>query len=166
MTTSWNALLVSYVAFRHTAKFCLMAWLVSTVVVVVVVHQSQSERLEYLKNGLTENHQILQGNSFTGYDVNSYFQSELSWKKLFKLPPPTAFDRISWEQSKRGSPNCTHLSGTIGLTNLLNMTWLTSSCRLQNAIKYCTKQVRLQSRIIWPLFGVESTNFARPSKPT
>ena len=43
------------------------------------------------------------------------------------------------EWLKIGSQNGTRLLGTIGLTNLLDLTSLAASGRLQNAIKYCTK---------------------------
>ena len=50
------------------------------------------------------------------------------------------------------------------------MTSLAVSGRLQNVIKYCTEVCKTrppsQSRIIRPLFNLESPNFARTSMPT
>ena len=40
---------------------------------------------------------------------------------------------------KRGSQNCTQLSGRIGRTDPPNMTSPPDFSRLENAIKYCTK---------------------------
>ena len=60
-------------------------------------------------------------------------------KKLLKMPSLMASDGISREQFKRGSLDFMHLSGRIGLTNLLDITSQTVSDRLQNAIKYCTE---------------------------
>ena len=57
------------------------------------------------------------------------------------------------------------LSGTIGPTNLPNMTSLAVSGQLQKARKYCTKAHKMgaagkeaKSLIIWPLFDAESLN--------
>ena len=54
------------------------------------------------------------------------------------MPPPTASGGISREQFNRRSRNFTYLSGTIGPTNLRDMTSLAVSDRLQNAIEYCS----------------------------
>ena len=77
--------------------------------------------------------------SHTEYDVTTYFRSEVIAIKLSKIPLPTASGGISREWFKRGSPNFTYLSGTISFTNLMDMTLLAASSRLQNAIKYYTK---------------------------
>ena len=60
-------------------------------------------------------------------------------KKTTENSASTALGRIYPERFKRGSRNCTHLSGTVSLIYLLDMTWLAASSRLQNAFKYCTK---------------------------
>ena len=77
-----------------------------------------------------------------GYDVTTHFRSEATAKKLSKMPPPAASGRIAREWFKRGSPNFTRLSGTIGPRNLPDMTSLVTSGLLWNAIKYCTKVMR------------------------
>ena len=63
---------------------------------------------------------------------------KLSWK-LSKIWPLVVLGGICREQFKQGSPIFTHLSGTIGLTNLLDTTSLAASSQLQNAIKYCSR---------------------------
>ena len=79
----------------------------------------------------------------TGYDAMNYFRSEnLQQKNLSKMQPQTASDGISRERFMRGSPNFTRLSGITGTTNLLDMTSLVTSGRLQNAIKHWTKVMR------------------------
>ena len=54
---------------------------------------------------------------------------KLLQKKMSKIPPPTASDGISQERFRLGSPNFTHLSATVGLTNLLERTSLAVSGR-------------------------------------
>ena len=66
-----------------------------------------------------------------GYDVNSYFRSEVITEKLTKVPPTTASGQISRAQFKRGY--FAALSGSISLTNTLDMAQLAASSRLQNA---------------------------------
>ena len=66
------------------------------------------------------------------------------------MPPPTASGGISREQFKRGSRQFTRVSWTISPTNLLDMTSLASSGRLQIAIKYrtkCAKRVRAAKKL-------------------
>ena len=48
-------------------------------------------------------------------------------------------DRISRERFKQGAQNCTALSRTNGLTQLLDSTWLSASGRLQKTVVYCIK---------------------------
>ena len=73
------------------------------------------------------------------------------------MPPPTASGRISRERFKGGSHNCTHLSGTIGLTNLLHITsqLLPVHCKMQlNTVQKCVTRIRLaKGRIIRSLFS-------------
>ena len=52
-------------------------------------------------------------------------------KQLSKIPPPTDLSGISRERFKQGSRNFTHLSKTIGLAKLPDMTSLAASGRLQ-----------------------------------
>ena len=78
----------------------------------------------------------------TGYDITNYNSRQLLRKKTAKMLLPTTAGGISREGFKRGSRNFTGLSGTIGLTNLPDMTSLAISGWLQNAIKYCTKYVK------------------------
>ena len=127
----------------------------------------------------------------TGFDVNSYFRLEVIAKKLSNMLPTTP-GGISWEHFKQESPNFILLLGTTGLTQLPDMAWLVwlvlawnmtlndwlfdwwidwAACSLlQNAIKYCTKVHKTgaagRSHIIWPLFNLESPNFARTYAPT
>ena len=61
------------------------------------------------------------------------------------MPLQTASGGMFREGFKRGSPNFTWVSGTIGPPNLPDMTSLVVSGRLQNANKYCTKVVRKTS---------------------
>ena len=79
------------------------------------------------------------------------------------MPPTTTLGRISGERFKGGPRTFTHLSRTVRLTNLSDMTSLAASGRLQNAIKYCTKAHKTgapaTSRIILPLFKVEWLTF-------
>ena len=98
-------------AFNHNA-------VPQAVIIVVRRRQSQSERLEYIENGLTENHHILQGHphpptlyGHTGYDITTSFRSEVIAKKAIEMPPPTASGAISREELKPESPNFTFLSG-------------------------------------------------------
>ena len=92
------------------------------------------------------------------------------FEKRQKILRLIALDWISPEQFLRGSWNFTHLSGTIGLTNLPDMTSIAPSSRLPNAIQYCKKVGKTlrpaKSRIIQPLFRIESPNFIRTSTPT
>ena len=53
----------------------------------------------------------------TGYDVTSYFRSEIILKKTLTMLPPMASGFISRKRFKRGSGNVTALSGTFGPTN-------------------------------------------------
>ena len=75
----------------------------------------------------------------TGYDVTYYIRSEVTAKncrkyRLRRLRVKFLTKGLSNDHDR----NCTHLSGTIGLTNLPDMTSLAASGRLQNAtIKYC-----------------------------
>ena len=64
------------------------------------------------------------------------------------MPPATATGRISGERFKRGCRNFTHLSRLTGLTQLLDMTALDASCRLQNANKHCTKVHKAGAAVI------------------
>ena len=76
---------------------------------------------------------------------------------------------LQLEWFKPGSSNFTHLSGTFGHTNRLDLTSLAASSRLPNATKYCTTCVNVcgcQRVIIRPLFNVESPNFTRTFMPT
>ena len=79
---------------------------------VVRRRQSQRERLEYLDNGLTYNHQILHGNwhrnkhSTAKPDMMSPI---ISGRKLSRKPMASV--EISRERFKRGSPNFTNLIG-------------------------------------------------------
>ena len=106
----------------------------------------------------------------TGYDVTIYFRSEVTVKK----PPQTASGRISQESFKRGSPNFTYLLGTIGPTNLLDMTLLVVPvcCKMQlnTAQKWCLKRVQPKSQIIQPLFKPENQTHQmlhwHPCQPT
>ena len=74
------------------------------------------------------------------------------------------------ERVKRGSRNFTRLSGIISLTNLPDITSLAASvgCKMQlNTAQKCVKLARRKkSRIIRPLFSIESPNLARTSRPT
>ena len=73
------------------------------VVVVVVIRPSQSERLEYLENALTYNHEILQEHTY-----RSTLQLYLIWLHellAVEMTPPTASGGISREWFKRGSGN-------------------------------------------------------------
>ena len=78
----------------------------------------------------------------TGYDITNYILSEARETKPSKMPPQTASGGISGERVKQGSPNFKQLSGITGPTNVPDMTSLITSGRLQNAIKYCTKEMR------------------------
>ena len=86
------------------------------------------------------------------------------------MPRLTASGGISREMFKRGSQNFTRLSVTIGPTCLPDMTLLAVSGRLQNVIKYSTEVCKTRppgkSRMIRPLFNLESQNFAQTSMPT
>ena len=73
----------------------------------------------------------------TGYGVTGYFRSTVIERS--KMPPPVPSVKISRDHFKWGSRNFTCLSQTTGPTNLRDLTSLTDSCRLQNAIKCCTK---------------------------
>ena len=77
-------------------------------------------------------------------DMASLFTSsrKLSWTKSSKIQPSVASDGISRERFKRGSWDFTHLSGSITLTNMLDMTSWAASGQLQNATKYRTKWSR------------------------
>ena len=85
---------------------------------------------------------------------------KLMWKKCL-----TSQERFKW-----GSPHFAHLSGTICLTNLLDMTALAASNQLQNAIKYYTKVCKTfpadkesnNSAIVYP----RSSNFTWTSMLT
>ena len=52
---------------------------------------------------------------------------------------PTALGAMSRERFKQELLNFTHLSRTVCLTYMPDITSLTASGRLQNAIKYCLK---------------------------
>ena len=65
------------------------------------------------------------------------------FEKRPKMPHPTALGRISPEGVKRGSRNFMHLSGTASHRNQPDMPSLDSSSRIQNAIKYCTKMLKM-----------------------
>ena len=65
----------------------------------------------------------------TGCDVIIYFRSEVIAKKLTKIPPTTASGRISRERFKLVPRNASHLSRTIGATNMLEMTSIAASGR-------------------------------------
>ena len=75
------------------------------------------------------------------YDVTNFFMSEV----ITKMPPPMASVGISREQFK-GSQNFTHLSETVGLTNLPDMKSLAAflvGCKMQlNNARKCIEQVR------------------------
>ena len=77
--------------------------------------------------------------SQTKFDVTSYFRSEVVEEKTSKMLPVTTTGGISRERLKRGSGNFTHISGANILTNVLVMTSLAASNRLQNTIKCGTK---------------------------
>ena len=69
--------------------------------------------------------------------------TDFKWVDGFgKMPPQPASGGISRERLTRGSPNFTRLSSITGPTNLLDMTLLVPSGRLQNVIKYWTKVMR------------------------
>ena len=82
--------------------------------------------------------------SHTGYGVIICLKSKViaMKKKLSEIPPPTASGRISREQFKHGSRYYTYLLSTVCLTNLPDMTSLSTSCRQQNATKYCPKVLK------------------------
>ena len=75
--------------------------------------------------------------SRTGYNVTNYFRLIVITKKLSKIPLQMTSGQISREPFERWSRNFTHLSGTISLTNLPDMTPLAAAGRLQNTNKYC-----------------------------
>ena len=89
--------------------------------------------------------------NFTGSSIpiNSTAKSEitlvtisglkLSQKKTAENATSHDFESNFSRTIQRGLPNFTRLSGTIGLTNVTDMTPLAASGRLQNAIKYSTK---------------------------
>ena len=67
------------------------------------------------------------------------------FEKRRKMPHPTALGSLYEQWFKRGSRNFTHLSETIGPTNLPDMTSLAATCRLQmqlNTAQKCVKLVR------------------------
>ena len=104
---------------------------------------SQSEAVVYLENGgpgITKLYTSLHTGrvyNHTGYDITGCFQlAVMKVKKRSQMLPPTASGRISREWFKQGLQSVTSLSGTIGLTNLPDMTSLAVSSRLQNAL-YC-----------------------------
>ena len=104
--------------------------------------------------------------------VTSCFLSEvIAQKPLSKMPLPTASGGISRERFKLGSRSFWRLSGTIGLTNMLDVTSLAASGLLQNAVNYCTKVCTTglachKSLVIRPLSRLESQSFTRISMPT
>ena len=107
------------------------------------------------------------------YNHTGYFRLAAIevFKKQLKIPPAMALGTISRKWFQRGSQNFMHLSWTISPTNLLDMTSLTVSSQLKNAIKYCTKVRKMgltgqKSQIIRPLFNQESSNFAWTSTMT
>ena len=101
---------------------------------------SKSDVVVYLENDLTYNHYIHMPYIF---NVTNYFRSEVTAKNCRQFPlRRLQVGFFSRESFKRRSPNFTGLSGTTGPTNLLDMTSLVASGRLQNAINYCTKVLR------------------------
>ena len=84
------------------------------------------EVVVYLENKFYTN--LLTGRVYnhTGYDVTTNFRSEVMAKNPSKMPPPTTLVEIS-QRFVRWPPNFTCLSGTIGPTNLLDMTSVASS---------------------------------------
>ena len=78
-------------------------------------------------------HTDIPTSSHTGW--RDYLLPVASYKseKRTKIPPLAVLGGISGEWFKQGSRNFTHLSRTIGFTNLAAPGWL------QNVIKYCTK---------------------------
>ena len=89
----------------------------------------------------------------TGYDVTSYFRSDVVANQTAKMPPPISSGQISQELFKRGSQNFTYLLGTNSFANLLDMTSIAASGRLQNAIKYSTKMRKKSRRQSIKYFG-------------
>ena len=79
-------------------------------------------------------------NSRTGYDIDIYFRPEVIAKKNC-LKCHFALLRVEFigKRFKQWSPSFNFLTRTIGLTNLLDMTSLAASGRLENAIKCCKK---------------------------
>ena len=67
---------------------------------------------------------------------------KLRRKEQSKMTPQMASGVIFRERFMRESPNFTRLSVITGPTNLMDMTSLVASSRLQNAFKYWTKVMR------------------------
>ena len=59
--------------------------------------------------------------SHTGYDVTSYFRSEVNLKKTVKNATSDDFEWIFWEQLEWESPNYTYLLGIISVIKLPDM---------------------------------------------
>ena len=138
----FSCLNLSYLFRQNTGIAYLHIVMTSSVVVRrSFVRPSQSERLKYLKNGFTTifytdiRNDLLY--NYTGYDVTSYFGSEVTGKKLSKMSPPTALGRISRERFKRGSRTFTALSGPNNPINLPNIKQLVAFSRRQNENEYC-----------------------------
>ena len=107
--------------------------------------------------------------NYTGYDITNYFRSEvIAKKKLSIIPPPLASGRISRERFLARTTIFFKLIGDNRPHNPAGYdVTISASSRLPNVIKYCTKvrkRVRTaKSRIIQPLFNLESPNVSRKS---
>ena len=108
--------------------------------------------------------------SHAGYDVNNFFRTVAMAKKTVENAATDGFGGHSREMFKQGLQNFTHLLGTIGLRELSDLTSLTASVRLQNAIRYCTKVRKTgasgkESNNSATVY-IQLTNFTRKLTPT
>ena len=80
--------------------------------------------------------------SHTGYGITGYFRLEVI---VVRKTTENAASDCFWSNFSRTGYGTikifAHLSETIGLTKLLDMTSLAVSCQLQNATKYCARCV-------------------------
>ena len=105
--------------------------------------------------------------NLSGYDIISFFRSEVIAKKLSKMPLPMALGLIFTKTFKRWAWHfCTPIED-MSLTNLPDMaslSWFRSAVKYNNTAQKCVELVRsAKSRIVRPLFNVESPNFTRTS---
>ena len=78
----------------------------------------------------------------TAYDINNYFRSEATAKKI---RPKCRLRRLQVEFLEKGLGEDRQIHKVVGdnrPTNLLDMTSLVTSGRPQNATEYCTKMMR------------------------